>query len=169
MYCEGCTQADELTCPKCKFSKIFNKLMITEDYVSFEVAKLLKEKGFDEKCISVYHDGELQLVSSLGVFCGEGYGEQILTYTNSECEWSPIMISAPTLWGVMKWLREVHKLFIFISPWLMLENNIQYYFEIREIKTRDFERLYGYSSKELNSFEKVTETAIKYCLENLIN
>ena len=24
--------------------------MITEDYVSFETAKLLKEKGFDEKC-----------------------------------------------------------------------------------------------------------------------
>ena len=24
--------------------------MITEDYVSFETAKLLKEKGFDETC-----------------------------------------------------------------------------------------------------------------------
>jgi len=24
--------------------------MITEDYVSFETAKLLKEKGFDEEC-----------------------------------------------------------------------------------------------------------------------
>lgn len=28
--------------------------MITEDYVSFETAKLLKEKGFDEKCQKVY-------------------------------------------------------------------------------------------------------------------
>ena len=78
--------------------------MIAEDYVSFETAKLLKEKGFNESCISVYHDGELQLVSSLGIFCSEGYGEQILTYTNSECEWSPIMISAPTLQMAMKWL-----------------------------------------------------------------
>ena len=32
--------------------------MITEDYVSFETAKLLKEKGFDEPCVYVYrHDG----------------------------------------------------------------------------------------------------------------
>jgi hypothetical protein len=29
---------------------IKNKVMITEDYVSFEVAKLLEENGFNEKC-----------------------------------------------------------------------------------------------------------------------
>ena len=29
---------------------------ITEDYVSFEVAKLLKEKGFDEECQQYYGD-----------------------------------------------------------------------------------------------------------------
>ena len=28
--------------------------MITEDYVSFETAKLLKEKGFDEECQQYY-------------------------------------------------------------------------------------------------------------------
>ena len=28
--------------------------MITEDYVSFETAKLLKEKGFDEPCQYFY-------------------------------------------------------------------------------------------------------------------
>lgn len=34
--------------------------MITEDYVSFETAKLLKEKGFDELCYQKYDsDGEL--------------------------------------------------------------------------------------------------------------
>ena len=30
--------------------------MITEDYCSFEVAKLLKEKGFDETCYQKYDD-----------------------------------------------------------------------------------------------------------------
>lgn len=30
--------------------------MTTEDYVSFETAKLLKEKGFDEKCQQYYGD-----------------------------------------------------------------------------------------------------------------
>lgn len=28
--------------------------MIAEDYVSFEVAKLLKEKGFNEPCRAIY-------------------------------------------------------------------------------------------------------------------
>ena len=34
--------------------------MITEDYCSFEIAKLLKEKGFDEKVISFYPPGDIQ-------------------------------------------------------------------------------------------------------------
>ena len=38
--------------------------MITEDYVSFETAKLLKEKGFDEYCKSVYHVDSICSVAS---------------------------------------------------------------------------------------------------------
>lgn len=30
--------------------------MITEDYVSFETAKLLREKGFEEVCSANYED-----------------------------------------------------------------------------------------------------------------
>ena len=140
-----------------------------EDYVSFETARLLKEKGFDEECISVYHDGELQLVSSLGIFCGEGYGEQILTYTNSECKWSPIMISAPTIQMAMKWLREVHNLFIFISTWLRNKDGaIQYYYEIRNLNDKDFETIAECTIAEFDSYEKTCEASIKYCLEKIL-
>lgn len=129
-----------------------------EDYVSFEIAKLLKEKGFDEKCISVYHDGELQLVSSLGLFCCMGwYDEQILTYTNSECEWSPIMISAPTNQMAMKWLREKHKITIGI-----VFKGDRIYYEIHQ----NNEFVFGVDTPK--SYEKVCDEAIKYCLENLI-
>ena len=148
--------------------------MITEDYVSFEIAKLLKEKGFNERCISVYHDGELQLVSSLGIFCSEGYGEQILTYTNSECEWSPIMISAPTLQMAMKWLRDVQGLNIYaLGVWKDVE--VQYgdwepavvgYNWFAESLMDD---TYSKMSKELFlTYEQACEAAIKYCLENLV-
>jgi hypothetical protein len=34
--------------------------MITEDYVSFETAKLLKEKGFNERCNRVYQGPNLK-------------------------------------------------------------------------------------------------------------
>ena len=33
--------------------------MITEDYVSFETAKLLKENGFDSECDYLYVDGDI--------------------------------------------------------------------------------------------------------------
>ena len=62
--------------------------MITEDYVSFEIAKLLEEKGFDEKISSYYEDNTLCL--------GEWF------------EWnrSPFgEIAAPSHAMAMKWLR----------------------------------------------------------------
>ena len=37
--------------------------MITEDYVSYEVAKLLKEKGFDEPCECAYSEEGQYLLS----------------------------------------------------------------------------------------------------------
>lgn len=125
--------------------------MITEDYVSFETAKLLKENGFDE---ATFHDYDEK---------GIRWFEEVLVDHNSQGG-----VACPTLQMAAKWLREVHKLFIFISTWLMHENSVQYYFEIREIKTDDFETLYDYTSEEVNSVEKATEMAIKYCLENLI-
>lgn len=140
--------------------------MITEDYVGFETAKLLKEKGFDEKCISVYHDGELQLVSSLGIFISEGYDEQILTYTNSECEWSPIMISAPTIQMAMKWLREEKDVQIEISivgtdTW---ESPTKWWYGFR-CQTKD---VIDRRNADFSSYEEACEAAIKYCLEKLI-
>ena len=126
--------------------------MITEDYVSFETAKLLKEKGFDDSLVPVNYGFNTYATTGILIMNNP---------TNS--------ILAPTLQMAMKWLREVHRLFIFISPWAMRENNnIQYYFEIREIKTCDFETLYDYTTKELDSFEKTADAAILYCLQNLI-
>ena len=144
--------------------------MITEDYVSFENAKLLKKKGFDEECISVYHDGELQLVSSLGIFCGEGYDEQILTYTNSECEWSPIMISAPTLQRAMKWLRKEHKIGVFPSTYGLavgVNGSVKHVYGTAIINLETYELMTN-DIMPMPTYEEATEAAIKYCLENLI-
>ena len=64
--------------------------MITEDYVSFEIAKLLKEKGFDWPCEHVCCLGGVKNM-----------------YKAIEC---------PTLQMAMKWLRESHNLQIQITP-----------------------------------------------------
>ena len=42
--------------------------MITENYVSFEIAKLLKEKGFNEPCLMCYtSDGNWEIMDIIGV------------------------------------------------------------------------------------------------------
>lgn len=136
--------------------------MITEDYVSFETAKLLKQKGFDEPCESAYTENGQYLLS-----CYKGISGRRIK--NSESLNFSYSVVAPTLQMALKWLREVHKLFIFISTWLKhKDGTVQYYYEIRNLNDEDFETLYDYTSKELNSFEKVAEASIKYCLEKLI-
>ena len=123
--------------------------MITEDYVSFGTAKLLKEKGFDEKCYANY--------SSNGVALHFNY------QTPSDG------ISCPTLQMAMKWLREVHKLII--SPKYDEaedEKELLYsmwFFDILPIsKTLPVvEHNQGY-----DTYEQAVEEAIKYALENLI-
>ena len=66
--------------------------MITEDYVSYEVAKLLKEKGFDEACRAYYDkDGEFNWVWNCGCSRNDEFSE---------------VSSCPTHQMAMKWLRE---------------------------------------------------------------
>ena len=122
--------------------------MITEDYVSFETAKLLKERGFDESTIMRY--------DSNGEISSDGrYG-----HYNSLKKFD--FISAPTLQMAMKWLRDIHGLFIHIdvireaSCWLA---------DIQDIKGDV--SIYSVEN-EFPNYEQACEAAIKYCLDNLV-
>ena len=136
--------------------------MITEDYVSFETAKLLKERGFNETCRAFWKvwNGETNLChcnsSHTFEYCHNSMLEQ---YNDAE----ETNIAAPTLQMAMKWLREVHNIFIEISVDEMLKDNgyqwALYYNSIKEIMP--------YANWE-KSYEEACEAAIKYCLENLI-
>ena len=134
--------------------------MITEDYVSFKIAKLLKEKGFDELCIFKY-DLEGTRVKA-GVAIDEWQNGEL---DNGEC-------SAPTLQMATKWLREVHNIFIdiYLPSHSEREDTIYhgtYSFDIFNLNTK----VYVYCTWgeiEFNSYEEAVESALKYCLENLI-
>ena len=72
------------------------------EVVSFEIAKKLKEKGFDEVCYNYYEPLKHCL-------------NQIKTpWTNKEGE-SYGVITAPTISQVLKWLREEKEIFIRVS------------------------------------------------------
>lgn len=131
--------------------------MITEDYVSFETAKLLKEKGFDEKCRQYYYRDNLILSRS------EVCNEELDNFQEVGEGWS-----APTLQMTMKWLREVHNIavsvYVFNRDLPIKENEIRYTCDIATTNISSKEghlRLTG-------TYEEACEAAIKYCLENLI-
>ena len=70
-----------------------------EDYVSFDTAKMLKNKGFDEFCRYTYMENE----NSVG----------ITVSTNSKLPKE--VYSMPTLWEAQKYLREKHNCYIQIT------------------------------------------------------
>ena len=116
--------------------------MITEDRISFETAKLLKEKGFDEYCGYYSSDGEY-------------WGYCVCNHKGKD------YISAPTLQMTMKWLREVHGKFISVVPGTIFGRFDVFVYYDNYTKLRIIER-------NKDNYEEAVETAIKYCLENLI-
>ena len=121
---------------------------ITEDYVSFEIAKLLKEKGFNEPCYACYLNKELSHYD----------------YTSTNFELIDNAISAPTIQMVMKWLREVHNIHIDVcSIW----DVIHWIYQVFVITPRTASNSYV-DEILYTSYEEACEEAIKYCLKNLI-
>ena len=152
--------------------------MIQEDYVSFEVAKLLKEKGFDELTDLVWYEHPPVCYHGkpiMDYFYGgreKGTGIEVhFKFKNSDiiAEYHSGVYSAPTLQMAMKWLREVHGLAIIIKPnWHEgdMRNPCFWWYEIWGLITT--ERDYSCEGLGRGTYEKAAEEAIRYCLENLI-
>ena len=132
--------------------------MITEDYVSFETAKLLKEKRFDERCLYYYEDNTSY--NNVVIKFSSWFDNK--KYSNSEIG---RRYTAPTLQMAMKWLREVYKIFIEISVSIDLNGNYHYSYFILNRECKYIRK--GYTDFNWN-YEQACEAALKYCLENII-
>lgn len=128
--------------------------------VNFEIAKLLAEKGFDERCRFV-HD----TWNNIHDWVEDGEGEHRNSHKNAS-----IYYSAPTIADVVIWLYEKHGIWASVytmDKWLPNGN--------------DREQLFDYSLKqmklglidipkkpeEFNSPTEAYEAAIKYVLSNI--
>lgn len=124
--------------------------MTTENYVSFETANLLKEKGFEQvNCHRQYNTD--------GMLC------------NGYC-YGPM---APTLQMAMKWLREVYKLHINLDiHWLYFADTLGWMYTVTKILENGVDYVCSNGDENdktfYSSYEEACEAAIKYCLENLI-
>ena len=132
--------------------------IITEQYVEFETAKLLKEKGFDALCTTFYYvDTPTKVIHQFQNDENEVQYVDINEY--------PCAILAPTQQMAMRWLREVHNYNIEVDTIGFLRDKslcyrsaIYYLIDENECFFQD----------NFNSYEEACEAAIKYCLENLI-
>lgn len=70
------------------------------DYISLEVAKLLKEKGYDEPCLTAYDKA------------GNIGSQYTVINWNKEYDWA---ISRPTLYEAQKWLREKYNCYVQVT------------------------------------------------------
>ena len=122
--------------------------MITEDYVSLEIAKLLKYKGFDEYVTRSYFEND----------------RCYAPYDPSEVKRKDV-IAIPTLQMAMKWLREEKGIAVIPIISSILDNEkFLWDIEIVVAKTNDtYSQGWIYENQE-----SACESAIKYCLENLI-
>ena len=129
---------------------------ITEDYVSFETAKLLKEKGFTlpvKNYYSLYtEDVKYNLQKKYG----------------AKKNWNSfaLAVSRPSQSLVMKWLREEKDVQIEIpivgtDTWV---SPTKWMYGFR-CQTKD---VIDGRNANFSSYEEAAEVAIKYCLENLI-
>lgn len=121
--------------------------MIQEDYVSFETAKLLKEKGL-EVIQTTYYDKD----------------GKVGTYKNwfeSQRFIPPPVCPRPTQALVLKWLRVTHKVYIYI-PFTGIGGMFEEYnYQLK----RD---LFTTGGQRYKTPEEATEAAIQYTLNNLI-
>lgn len=134
--------------------------MITEDYVSFETAKLLKEKGFKGECISYYSE----FVDNNKTLCR---WRKTHNYVNVKNDAYTLV---PTLQMAMKWLREAHNLVI--EPYRTARG---YLYTISSIPygSTKYDNSQAFNgddedSGQWSTWEKACEDGVKYCLENLI-
>ena len=129
--------------------------MITEDYVSFKTAKLLKEKGFDEACPTAYS------------LIGKTHKVEQRSISN----WGKIgQVKRPTLQMAIKWIREVHHYYIqvMLDSWA-LGNHSGYYVVIQKTDS-DFEMMLQDVRERVfyDTPEEAAEDAIMHIVENLI-
>ena len=122
--------------------------MIKEAYCNPEIAELLKKKGMDKECFTHY----IQKNNS------DGTSEAVTTCTQQMA---------------MKWLREVHKLYVTILYSKLLYGNKPFYWYIERLNKKPVDERFVKTSTATEeytyrTYEQAIEAAIRYSLKNLI-
>lgn len=121
--------------------------MAKDQYVSFDIAKLLEQKGFVFKSDMEYHFNGTTLVK-----------DRIGRY------YKDVGLPACTQQAAMSWLRDDHLLHICIYPRQYKKGVIW----IADVYDEDCDVCVTIKSSINEEYESITDKAIKFCLENYV-
>lgn len=134
-----------------------------EYFISLEVAKLLKETGFDWECKEYYYN-----------FATTGWSLSFDDNFVNWNSWSERYISAPTLDVAQRWLREVKHLDISIhyDPTIKSQPYVYFIYDVEE-KFNDILGIispitHSYSDGYFYKYEEAQEEGIKKALEIIL-
>ena len=127
-----------------------------ECYVSLEVAKLLKDTGFDWECKEYYYN-----------FATTGWSLSFDDNFVNWNSWSERYISAPTLDVAQKWLREVKNIDVVV---LRAMQWIQFYYTVEHEENRTSKVDFMSLNEDLwwFKYEEAQEAGIKKALEIIL-
>lgn len=137
---------------------------MNEDFVPFELAVKLKEKGFREECFARYYCSDKAYCERNSYHPNT---ESIFYCYNNDEDLGRFYIDASTISQVLKWLRKEKKTHIIVeisdSGWYYtLYPNVRW--ENDKLKSDK----YIMSFKHKASYEQAALTGIEYVLDNLI-
>ena len=141
-----------------------------EDFVPYDIAVKLKEKGFKEKCFAYYFPDGSELCFNKNPFRG-GIVEDCLYSNNSlpaECVASDF-IDIPTISQVLKWLRKEKKIFVDVNsfPTYSTKEMVAYAVDVR-CNSVGYSMETVKSAKSFARWEEAAVAGIEYVLNNLI-
>ena len=128
-----------------------------EDFVTFDIANKLKEKGFKEQCLAYY-------TKDSGFYYNTSYGSDVenafKSFNSRPNHICGKRIDAPTISQVLKWLREEKEFMVF--P-VYSTNTSRWYCSIVNADSLD-----TYKLSLSDSYEEAALAGIDYSLDNLI-
>lgn len=124
-----------------------------EDFVTYDLAVKLKEKGFNYPCYGYYHlnggDDSFELC-----------GNDSFDFLNSL---NTFRVAAPIISQVLKWLRDEKKLHVSIMTFMFKAG---WFYEF--VRLGDSSTLVTAHSNGYNTYEKAALAGIEYVIDNLI-
>lgn len=133
-----------------------------EEFVTFELAKKLKEKGFDIPCMDAINKFGCSYRNGWCEYLDDRDDEFITLKDLNENDYL-----LPTISQVLKWLRETHNIHINIGFFRHNGNTELYWvFSIENIK-EDVEYDWLYSTSH-DSYEEAALAGIEWVLDNIL-